>query len=344
MVVQKALEVQAGDHSVQITHPERVLFPEVGVSKGEVALYYAAVGEGILRALRDRPTTLERYPEGITGERFFSKRVPRGAPEYVHTTRISFPSGRTADEVRPDSLASILWCVQMGTLPFHPWPVRDLDVEHPDELRIDLDPQPGTGFAEAIEAARAAREILDALELTGWPKTSGSRGIHIYVRIEPRWDFTEVRRAALAFGRALERMAPDLVTTAWWKEERGAKVFCDYNQNARDRTIASAWSVRPRPTATVSTPLTWTELLGGVDPLDFTVRSVPERFAEYGDPHADIDATIGALDALLHWADVDASERGLGDAPYPPDFPKMPGEPPRVQPSRARQRNTEARS
>lgn len=340
----KALEIPAGDQVVRITHPERVLFPEVNVTKGELALYYASVGEGILRALRERPTTLERYPEGINGERFYSKRVPRGAPPYVHTTQIAFPSGRTADEVRPDSLATILWCVQMGTLPFHPWPVRDRDVDHPDELRIDLDPQPGTGFAEAAEAARGAREILDALELTGWPKTSGSRGIHIYVRIEPRWSFTEVRRAALAFGRALERLMPDLVTTAWWKEERGAKIFCDFNQNARDRTIASAWSVRPKPTATVSTPMTWQEILSGVDPLDYTVRTVPDRFAEYGDPHSGIDAAVGSLDALLHWAAVDESERGLIDAPYPPDHPKMPGEPLRVQPSRARQRKSEDKS
>jgi DNA ligase D len=334
-----AVEIPTPEGCVRITHPERVLFPEVGITKGDVALYYASVGEGILRALRDRPTTLERYPEGISGERFFSKRVPRGAPDYVHTTRIAFHSGRTADEVRPDSLASILWCVQMGTLPFHPWPVRDRDVDHPDELRIDLDPQPGTGFAEAVEAARAAKEILDALELTGWPKTSGSRGVHIYVRIEPRWEFTEVRRAALAFGRALERMVPDLVTTAWWKEERGAKVFSDYNQNARDRTIAAAWSVRPRPTATVSTPVTWEELFSGIDPLDYTVRTVPERFAAQGDPHAGIDEVVGGLDALLHWADADQQERGLGDAPYPPDYPKMPGEPPRVQPSRARKKS-----
>jgi DNA ligase D len=335
------LEIPAGDHTVRITHADRVIFPETGVTKGEMALYYASVGDGIVRALHNRPTTLERYPEGVAGERFFSKRVPKGAPPYVQTTQITFPSGRSADEVRPDSLATVLWCVQMGTIPFHPWPVRHDDVDHPDELRIDLDPQPGTGFAEAVEAARAAKEILTALELTGWPKTSGSRGIHIYVRIEPRWGFSEVRRAALAFGRALERMAPDLVTTAWWKEERGAKIFSDYNQNARDRTIASAWSVRPQPTATVSTPLTWEELFSGVDPLDFTVRSVPERFAEQGDAHAGIDDVVGTLDALLHWADVDEQERGLADAPYPPDFPKMPGEPTRVQPSRARQRKTE---
>lgn len=306
------------------------------MTKGDLAQYYASVGDGIVHALRDRPTTLERYPEGLSGERFFSKRVPRGAPEYVQTTQISFPSGRTADEVCPDSLATVLWCVQMGTIPFHPWPVRATDVDHPDELRIDLDPQSGTDFSHAVEAAKGAWEILNALQLTGWPKTSGSRGIHIYVRIEPRWEFAQVRRAALAFGRALERMMPELVTTAWWKEERGAKIFTDYNQNARDRTIASAWSVRAQPLATVSTPLTWDQLWSGVKPTDFTVQSVPERFATLGNPHRDMDLHAGTLDALLHWADVDEQERGLGDAPYPPDFPKMPGEPPRVQPSKAR--------
>lgn len=301
---------------MRITHPERVLFPAVGVTKGEVATYYATVGSAVQRALRDRPTTLERYPDGVLGERFFSKRVPKGAPDFVHTTRITFPSGRSADEVRPDSLATILWCVQMGTIPFHPWPVRSKDVDHPDELRIDLDPQPGTGFNEAVEAAKGAKEILDALQLVGWPKTSGSRGVHIYVRIEPRWGFTEVRSAALAFGRALERLAPDLVTTQWWKEDRGAKVFCDFNQNARDRTIASAWSVRPKPLATVSLPLTWKELFDGVNPEEFTVRTVPSIFAERGDPHEGIDQHVGGLDALLLWA------KDQQDAPYPPMYPK----------------------
>lgn len=314
------LELPTDLGSVRITHSDRVLFPEVGITKGELAQYYAAVGPGILRALWNRPTTLERYPDGVTGERFFSKRIPRGAPDYMRTTRISFPSGRSADEVRPDSLASVLWCVQMGTIPFHPWPVRDSDVDHPDELRIDLDPQPGTGFAEAVEAARAAKEILDALELTAWPKTSGSRGVHIYVRIEPRWTFTEVRAAALAFGRALEQMAPELVTTEWWKEDRGAKVFCDFNQNARDRTIASAWSVRPKPLASVSMPVTWQELFGGVNPDDFTVRSVPEIFGERGDPHERIDEVHHSIEPLLLWAHND----DRADAPYPPMYPKNP--------------------
>lgn len=314
------LEVPTETAAVRITHADRVLFPEVGVTKGDLAEYYAAVGPGILRALANRPTTLERYPDGITGERFFSKRIPRGAPDYVQTTRIHFPSGRSADEVRPDSLASILWCVQMGTIPFHPWPVRDADVDHPDELRIDLDPQPGTGFKEAVEAAHGAKSILDALELTGWPKTSGSRGVHIYVRIHPQWTFTQVRSAALAFGRALEKLMPDLVTTEWWKENRGAKVFCDFNQNARDRTIASAWSVRPKPIAPVSMPLTWEQLFSGVDPNAFTVRTVPAIFAEQGDLHADIDRVHGSLEPLLHWAQTD--ERG--DAPYPPMYPKNP--------------------
>lgn len=314
------LEIPTESHIVRITHAERVLFPEVGVTKGDLAQYYAAVGPGILRALWNRPTTLERYPEGILGERFFSKRIPRGAPEYVQTTTIHFPSGRLADEVRPDSLASILWCVQMGTIPFHPWPVRDADVDHPDELRIDLDPQPGTGFAEAVIAAKGAKEILDALGMVGWPKTSGSRGVHIYVRIEPRWTFTEVRNAALAFGRALERMMPDLVTTQWWKQDRGEKVFCDFNQNARDRTIASAWSVRPKPDAPVSMPLTWDQLFAGVDPAEFTVRTVPALFQSHGDPHQKIDDAVGSLTALLHWAQSDSQE----DAPYPPMYPKNP--------------------
>lgn len=314
------LEVPVDSGSVRITHADRVLFPEAGVTKGELAQYYAAVGPGILRALFQRPTTLERYPDGVTGERFFSKRIPKGAPDFVQTTTIHFPSGRSADEVRPDSLATILWCVQMGTIPFHPWPVRDADVDHPDELRIDLDPQPGTGFAEAVEAARGAKSILDALELTGWPKTSGSRGVHIYVRIEPKWTFTQVRSAALAFGRALERLMPDLVTTEWWKEDRGAKIFCDFNQNARDRTIASAWSVRPKSHAPVSMPLTWEQLLSGVNPDDFTVRTVPNLFRLHGDVHAQIDQSFGSLEGLLHWAQTD----DRGDAPYPPMYPKNP--------------------
>lgn len=295
----KALELRAGEHVVAITHPDRVLFPDCGVTKGEVATYYQSVGDGIERALARRPTMLERYPEGITGERFYSKRVPRGAPDFVKTTRITFPSGRQADEIRPDSLATILWCAQMGTLPFHPWPVRDGDVDHPDEFRIDLDPQEGTGFNEAVDAAHTAKEILDTMNLVGWPKTSGSRGVHIFVRIEPRWTFGEVRSAALVFGQIMEQMVPKLVTTEWTKSERGAKIFCDYNQNARDRTVASAWSVRPKPGAPVSMPLTWSQLFDGVNPLDYTVRSVPELFAQHGDPHREIDNHAGSIAPLL---------------------------------------------
>lgn len=299
----QSLEIQTEERLITITHPDRILFPDNGVTKGELARYYAAVGPAILRALESRPTMLERYPEGITGERFYSKRIPRGAPDYIKTTEITFPSGRTADEIRPDSIASILWCVQMGTIPFHPWPVRDRDVDHPDELRIDLDPQPGTGFSEAVETARAAKEVLDALHLVGWPKTSGSRGVHIYVRIEPRWTFPEVRGAALVFGQILEKLLPDLVTTTWQKSERGAKVFCDFNQNARDRTVASAWSVRPKPGAPVSMPLTWAQLFGGVDPAEFSVRTVPAIFEESGDPHEGINQAVGSIAPLLELAE-----------------------------------------
>lgn len=297
------LDLEVEGRTLSITHPERILFADCGVTKGEVARYYQAVGPGILRALWQRPTMLERYPDGIEGERFYSKRVPRGAPNFVHTSEITFPSGRTADEIRPDSLATILWCVQMGTLPFHPWPVRAGDVDHPDELRIDLDPQPGTGFVDAVNAARGAKQILDAMDLVGYPKTSGSRGVHIFVRIKPEFTFPQVRAAALAFGRILEQLMPHLVTTTWQKSERGKKVFCDYNQNARDRTVAAAWSVRPKAGAPVSMPLTWEQLFEGVDPAAYTVRTVPELFAESGDPHADIDQHQGSIRPLVDLAD-----------------------------------------
>jgi DNA ligase D-like protein (predicted polymerase) len=252
----------------------------------------------------------------------------------VETARIDFPSGRHADEVCPTELAVVAWAAQMGTITFHPWPVRDADVDHPDELRIDLDPQEGTDFADAVPVAAAARELLDELGYVGFPKTSGGRGIHIYVRIEPRWTFTDVRHAAIAFGRELERRLPGEVTTKWWKEERGEKIFVDYNQNARDRTIASAYSVRPKPGAPVSTPFTWDEL-EAVAPEHFTVATVPARFAELGDPHAAIDDIAHSLQPLLDLYEQDEAE-GEGDMPYPPSYPKMEGEPKRVQPSRAR--------
>jgi DNA ligase D-like protein (predicted polymerase) len=301
-----------------------------------------------MRALDRRPTTLERWPKGVypgmvlstrdgrQGDAFYQKRVPKGAPEYVQTARIEFPSGRHADEVCPTELAVVGWAAQMGTITFHPWPVRATDVDHPDELRLDLDPQPGTDYADAARVARDARALLEELGFVGFPKTSGGRGIHIYVRIEPRWTFTDVRHAAIAFGRELERRLPDQVTTNWWKEERGERIFIDYNQNARDRTIASAYSIRPKPGATVSAPMAWDEL-AEVAPEDFTVATMPARFAEIGDRHATIDQRAFSLQPLLDLYESDLA-RGQGDMPYPPDYPKMPGEPKRVQPSRDRDR------
>lgn len=301
----------------------------------DVVEYYAAVGDGIVRALRERPTTLQRFPEGVDGEAFFQKRVPtRGVPSWLATVEIRFPSGRRADELCPTDLAHVVWAAQMGTIVFHPWPVRRADVDAPDELRIDLDPQPGTGFEDAVEAAATVREILAELGWVGWPKTSGGRGVHIYVRIHPRWTFVQVRRATIALAREIERRRPDLVTIAWWKEERGEHVFVDYNQMARDRTIACAYSLRANRRATVSAPVTWDEL-ADVEPDDFDLRSMPARFAGIGDPHEGIDEAAQDITPLLEWADRDDAA-GAGDLPYPPDYPKMPGEPKRVQPSRAR--------
>jgi DNA ligase D-like protein (predicted polymerase) len=297
-----------------------------------------------MRALKRRPTTLERWPKGVypgmvlstregrVGDAFYQKRIPKGAPDYVQTARIAFPSGRHADEVCPTEIAVVGWAAQMGTITFHPWPVRHDDVDHPDELRLDLDPQPGTDFADAVRAAGEARALLAELGFVGFPKTSGGRGIHIYVRIEPRWTFTDVRHAAIAFGRALERRLPDRVTTSWWKEERGERIFIDFNQNARDRTMASAYSVRRTPIATVSTPLTWDEL-AGADPDDYTMATVPALVQRRADPWAAMDDVAQSIAPLLEMAAAD-EDQGLGDMPYPPNYPKMPGEPKRVQPSR----------
>jgi DNA ligase D len=335
---------------LRVSNADRVIFPPTersrAVTKLDMVNYYLAVGDGIMRALERRPTTLERWPKGVHqgivpstrekggGDAFFQKRIPRGAPEYVQTATIEFPSGRTADEVCPTEIAVVGWAAQMGTITFHPWPVRREDLNHPDELRIDLDPQPGTDFADAVRVAAQARVLLEELGYVGFPKTSGGRGVHIYVRIEPRWTFTDMRHAAIAFGRELERCLPGQVTTNWWKEERGERIFVDYNQNARDRTIASAYSVRPKPGAPVSAPLAWEELEQAV-PEDFTVATMPARFAEVGDRHAAIDDTAHSLEPLLEMYERDLAE-GRGDMPYPPDYPKMPGEPMRVQPSRAR--------
>jgi DNA ligase D len=344
--------VDAGGRDLRVTNPDRLIFPATErtgeVSKLDIVNYYLAVDAGIMRALGRRPTTLERWPKGVHpgivlstrerggGDAFFQKRVPKGAPDYVETARIQFPSGRHADEVCPTEVAVVGWAAQMGTITFHPWPVRSTDVDHPDELRLDLDPQPGTDFADAVRVAGEARALLDELGYKGFPKTSGGRGVHIYVRIQPRWTFTDVRHAAIAFGRELERRMPAEVNTKWWKEQRGERIFIDYNQNARDRTIASAYSIRPKPGAPVSAPLAWEELTE-VAPEDFTVATMPARFAEAGDRHAAIDDSADSLQPLLDMYERDEAE-GEGDMPYPPDYPKMPGEPKRVQPSRDRDR------
>jgi len=352
MASSPATTVDAGGRELRVSNPDRVVFPAAGrtpeLTKLDVVEYYLAVEDGIMRALRRRPTTLERWPKGVHpgivlstrekggGDAFFQKRVPRGAPDYLRTARIQFPSGRHADEICPTEIAVVGWAAQMGTITFHPWPVREDDVDHPDELRLDLDPQPGTDFEDVVRVAGEARRLLEDLGYTGFPKTSGGRGVHIYVRIERRWTFTDVRHAAIAFGRELERRMPGEVTTKWWKEERGERVFVDYNQNARDRTIASAYSVRPRPGAPVSAPLHWDEL-PQVAPEDFTVATMPARFAELGDRHATIDDAAFSLQPLLELYARDEAQ-GDGDMPYPPDYPKMPGEPKRVQPSRDRDR------
>jgi len=343
-----AVELPAGDRTVRVSSPDRVIFPagEHGpaVTKREVVQYYVDVAPGIMRALGERPTAMERWPAGVhpgmrlaTGpgdkdaEAFYQKRVPRGAPDYLETATITFPSGRTADEMVPTEIAVVAWAAQMGTLTFHPWPVRRTDVDRPDELRIDLDPQPGTGFADAVRAALGLRDLLEEVGLRGVPKTSGNRGVHVYARIRPEWEFLEVRHAAIALGRELARRDPG-VTTAWWKEERGERVFVDFNQNCRDRTIASAWSLRPLPHAPVSMPVAWDDL-DAVDPRDFTIRTAPARLAEHGDPMAALDEAAGSLAPLLAWWERDL-EAGLGELNFPPDYPKMPGEPPRVQPSK----------
>ncbi|GAA0478504.1 non-homologous end-joining DNA ligase [Streptomyces sp. NPDC046215] len=330
-----AVELSVGERVVRLSHPEKVYFPERGFTKYDVARYYLSVGDGIVRALRDRPTMLQRFPDGVGGESFFQKRAPKNLPDWIPTGRISFPSGRYADEICPREVAAVVWAANLGCLTFHPWPVRRDDTDHPDELRIDLDPQPGTGYADAVRAALELRGVLEELGLTGWPKTSGGRGLHVFVPIAPRWTFTQVRRSAIAVARELERRMPREVTTAWWKEERGTKVFVDYNQTARDRTIASAYSVRPRPHAPVSAPLRWEEV-PGAEPEDFDLGSMPARYAEVGDVHAGMEDAPGGLEAALELADRDEREHGLGDLPYPPEHPKMKGEPKRVQPSRAR--------
>ena len=322
-----------GDHQMAVTNPAKVFFAEAGLTKLDLVNYYLSVADGALRGVMDRPMALKRFVNGASGEAFFQKRAPASVPPFVRTVEISFPSGRTANEVVVSNAAALAWVVNLGCIDLNPHPVRDDDLEHPDELRVDLDPGPGVPFSAVREVALVVREVLVDYGLAGWPKTSGSRGIHVYARIERRWDFGQVRRAAVALAREVERRAPLLATSKWWKEERHG-VFLDYNQNARDRTVASAYSVRPVPDARVSAPLTWSEL-PDAELADFTVVTVPARFAELGDVGAGIDEAAGSLEALLELSARDEA-RGLGDAPWPPNYAKQPGEPPRVQPSKRR--------
>ena len=319
------------DREVGISNPDKVLFPEAGHTKRDLVHYYLAVASGALRAAGGRPNVLVRYPNGIGAEFFYQKRAPESRPSWVEVVSLSFPSGRTAEEVVPRDAATLAWMANLACLELHPHPVRADDLDHPDELRVDLDPVPGVPWTQIQEVARTVRVVLDDFGLVGWPKTSGSRGVHIYVRIRREWTFQEVRRAALAFAREVERRAPALATSKWWKEERHG-VFLDYNQNAKDRTIAAAYSVRPKPDARVSAPVSWDEL-DECDPADFTLATMPRRFKELGDRHESMDATAYSLEPLL---DLSARDErgGLGDAPWPPHYRKQKGEPARVQPSR----------
>ncbi len=324
-----------GVRAVRVSSPARLVWPDAGVTKGDLARYVVAVGPALLTALADRPVTLQRFPKGITGEAFYSKNPPRGVPDFTRVVPVTYPSGRVHDQLVIDEVASAVWAVQMNTVTFHPWPVRTSAPDLPDELRIDLDPQPGRGFPDVVRAAHLLRALLTELGLVGRVKTSGNRGVHVFARIRPEHEFLDVRHAVIGIGRELERRAPELVTTAWWKEERGERVFVDYNQACRDRTIASAYSPRPLPGAPVSTPVGWDEL-DDVDPAALTVLTVPGLLASRGDAWAGTDASSGSLDAALDLWRADVEDRGLGELAFPPDYPKMPGEPPRVQPSRAR--------
>jgi DNA ligase D len=330
----EAVELQVDARTLRVSNPSKVLFTTRRETKLDLVQYYVAVADGIVRALYERPTYLKRHPEGATTEPIYQKRVPQNRPEWIETVRVTFPSGRHADALCVTEVAQVAWAANLATLDFHPWPARRSDLDHADELRIDIDPQKGRTFKDARRVAGLVHEVLHEIGFVGWPKTSGNRGIHVACRIEPRWTFPEVRRCALAFAREVERRAPKLVTTAWWKEERGRRVFIDYNQNARDRTIASAYSVRARRDATISAPVTWDEL-PEVATEDFTLATMPKRFAEVGDVQAGIDDSLCDLRALLEWVERDEAE-GVGEAPYPPHFPKQPGEPKRVQPSRAK--------
>jgi len=323
-----------GDREVALSSPGRVVWPEAGITKRELAEYALAVAEPFLRANGDRPVSLERFRDGIDGESFFSKNPPKGTPDFVDAVTVTYNSGRRHPQVVLTEPAAIVWAVQMNTVVFHPWASLAADPDNPVELRIDLDPQPGTDFTDAAAVAPLMREVLQEAGLESWIKTSGNRGIHLFCPIEPTHEFLDVRHAVIAAGRELARREPDRVTMNWWKEERGKRIFIDFNQANRDRTIAGAYSPRSLPGATVSTPITWDEL-PAVDPRTFTVRTIPERLRTIGDPWETFAAKPGRIDTLLEWWERDLAD-GLGELPFPPEFPKMPGEPPRVQPSRAR--------
>jgi len=325
--------IEVAGRTVTVSNPDKVYFPRTGHTKLDLVRYYLSVADGALRGVADRPMVLKRFVNGAEGEAFFQKRAPANRPAWLDSVVLSFPSGRTAEEIVISDAAGLAWVVNLGCIDLNPHPIRADDLDHPDELRVDLDPVPGIEWAQIVNVAMVAREVLADAGLTGWPKTSGSRGMHVYARIERRWSFTDVRRAAVALAREIERRAPDEATSRWWKEERHG-VFVDYNQNAKDRTVASAYSVRPTPDARVSTPLRWGEV-PGCDPAAFTIDTVPQRYAEIGDPGDGIDAAVGSLDRLLELAATDEAA-GLPDAPWPPHFEKQAGEQPRVQPSKRR--------
>jgi bifunctional non-homologous end joining protein LigD len=327
--------IRVAGREVRLSNPGKVYFPEIGVTKLQLAEYYLTVAEFALPHLRDRPTSLKRFVDGAGGEAFFQKRIPDSAPDWLHTTEVRFPSGRPARMLVADDAAHLVWGVNLGVIDWNPWQARLPDLDHPDELRVDLDPTPEASFEQVRRVALCARQVLAEHRLTGWPKTSGSRGMHINVRIERDHDFITVRRAAVALAREVERRVPELATTSWWKEQRHG-VFIDYNQNMRDRTVASAYSARPTPDARISTPLQWEEV-ADIDPGELRLDTVPARLQSIGDPSAGIEQAAGSLAGLLELADRDEAA-GLPDAPWPPNFPKMPGEPTRVAPSRARKR------
>lgn len=319
---------------IRISSPDRVVWPGLGITKLDLVRYTIEVSDAFLAANGDRPVSLQRFGDSVDGEWFFSKNPPKGAPPYVKSQMVKYPSARSHPQIILDCAAAVAWAVQMNTVVFHPWPSRSANTDNPDQLRIDLDPQPGTGFAEAIVAALELRKVLAEANLDAWVKTSGNRGLHVFAPIEPTHEFLDVRHAVVAASRELERRMPDLVTTNWWKEERGEKIFADFNQANRDRTMAGAYSPRPLPQASVSCPVTWDEL-ESTDPMQHTVLTIPERLRTTGDVWADFGQKPGSIDTLMEWWQRDC-ENGLGEMPFPPEYPKMPGEPPRVQPSRAR--------